>query len=447
MSVKVRFAPSPTGRLHVGNVRAALLNWLFARQRGGQFLLRIDDTDTARSRDEYVAAIKEDLSWLGIDWDEEVRQSDRFDRYKAAAERLKSAGRLYPCYETAEELEIKRRMQRARGLPPVYDRAALKLSDEARARYEAEGRRPHWRFKLDTQARVAWRDLIRGEQEVDMASLSDPVLVRADGSFLYMLPSTVDDIDFAVTHVIRGEDHIANSGQQIQIFRALGAEPPKMAHYPLFRAKEGAAFSKRTGTGSVQALREEAGLEPQTIVSFVARLGTADPIEPFADPQQPLIESFDFSRFSKSAVTFDPGELDRLNAKIVHQLPWEQVKDRVELEHADQAFWEAVRPNIERLEEAAEWRRIVAGPIAPEIAGEDRDYCRRAADALPGTVGADVWKRWTDALKTETGRKGKALFLPLRKALTGQPHGPEMAALLPLIEVETARRRLRGETA
>ena len=446
MSVNVRFAPSPTGLLHVGNLRAALINWLFAKKQGGRFLLRIDDTDTARAREDYVAAIKEDLGWLGLDWDAEARQSERFARYGAAVEALKAAGRLYPCYETEDELAIKRRMQRARGLPPVYDRSAFKLSDAERARLEAEGRKPHWRFMLETEKRLVWPDLIRGEQSVDPASLSDPVLLRADGSYLYMLPSTVDDIDFSITHIIRGEDHVTNSGVQMQIFAALGAAPPEMAHYPLISAKDGGKFSKRAGSGTIRALREEAGLEPQAITSFLARIGTSDPVETVFS-RSDLIAGFDLARFSKSAVTFDEGELDRLNAKILHRLPYAQVKDRPELAGVDGAEWEAIRPNIAHLRDVADWHGVIAGPITPVIDEDDAEFLREAAEALPARLDGESWKAWTGALKAGTGRKGKALFLPLRKALTGREAGPEMAALLPLIGAERARRRLRGEAA
>jgi len=447
MSVTVRFAPSPTGLLHLGNARTALVNWLFARKQGGHFLLRIDDTDRARASEEYVAAIREDLAWLGLDWDQEARQSARFERYDAALERLKAAGRLYPCYETEDELEIKRAMLRARGLPPIYDRAALKLSEEEKARLEnEEGRRPHWRFKLETGERLAWRDGIRGEQSVDPASLSDPVLLRADGSYLYMLPSTVDDIDFAISHVLRGEDHVTNSGVQMQIFRALGAEPPAMAHYPLLGAKDEAKFSKRAGSGSLRALREEAGLEPEAITSFLARIGTADPVEPITSLEA-LIEGFDLDRFSKAGVTFEPGELDRLNAKILHKLPYERVKDRPELAGITTPMWEALKPNIAHLRELADWRAVIEGPVAPAIAAEDAEFVHAAAEALPDALTDESWRDWTQTLKERTGRKGKALFLPLRKALTGREAGPEMAALLPLIGAERARRRLRGETA
>jgi len=446
MSVKVRFAPSPTGLLHVGNARAALINWLFARRRGGTFVLRIDDTDASRSEEAYVDAIRRDLRWLGLDWDEEARQSARLDRYTAAAARLEAAGRLYPCYETAEELDIKRRMQRARGLPPVYDRAALKLTDDDRAALEAEGKRPHWRFLLERDSHPAWEDMIRGRQAVDPASLSDPVLIRADGTFLYMLPSTVDDIELGITHVIRGEDHVTNSGEQIQIFEALGATPPAMAHYPLISAKSGEKFSKRAGSGTLEALREEAGLEPEAIAAFLARIGSADPVEPVTDIRE-LVEGFDIGRYSKSAAKFDPGELDHLNARILHAMPFDRVRSRPGMDGVSEELWRAVRGNLEHLREVADWRRVVEGPVTPLIEETDAAFLKEAADSLPAMLDDTAWARWTAELKTASGRKGKALFMPLRKALTGRAAGPEMAALLPLIGADRARARLRGETA
>ena len=446
MSVKVRFAPSPTGLLHVGNARAALINWLFARRHGGAFLLRIDDTDASRSEERYVDAIRRDLRWLGLDWDAEARQSARLDRYRAAAERLRSAGRLYPCYETAEELEIKRRMQRARGLPPVYDRAALSLTDDAKAALEAEGRQPHWRFLLDRDSHPAWDDMIRGHQTVDPASLSDPVLIRADGTFLYMLPSTVDDIELDITHIIRGEDHVTNSGEQIQIFQALDATPPTMAHYPLIASTSGEKFSKRAGSGTLAALRDEAGLEPEAITAFLARIGSADPIEPVTDPQA-LIDGFDIGHYSKSAAKFDPGELDHLNARILHNLRFDRVRDRPGMAGVPEQLWLAVRGNLAHLREVADWRRVVEGPVAPLIDDDDAAFLKDAADSLPAPLDDTAWTDWTTALKTTSGRKGKALFMPLRKALTGRDTGPEMAALLPLIGADRARARLRGETA
>ncbi|GER06518.1 glutamate--tRNA ligase 1 [Iodidimonas muriae] len=446
MSVNVRFAPSPTGLLHVGNVRAALLNWLFARQQGGQFLLRFDDTDAERSRDDYIEAIRHDLRWLGLDWDQEARQSQRLERYHASAEHLKEQGRLYPCYETAEELSIKRRLQLGRGLPPVYDRAALKLTQADREKLEAEGKKPHWRFKLDTDQRVEWTDLIRGPQSIDPASLSDPVLIRADGTFLYMLPSTVDDMDFSISHVVRGEDHVTNSGQQIQIFEALGGTAPLFAHYPLLKGKGGDKFSKRAGSGSIAALRDEAGLEPQAIISFIARLGSSDPIEPFVDVA-PLRDGFEFSKFSKSSAIFDEDELDQVNAKILHQLSYQDVKDRALLADLREDFWLAVRGNLEHFNDVARWRKVVLGPLDPVIMDDDCAFLAEAAELLPQTLAGDSWKAWTSAIKQATGRKGKALFLPLRQALTGEDHGPEMATLLPLIGRARAQARLKGERA
>ncbi|GAK32269.1 glutamate--tRNA ligase 1 [Iodidimonas nitroreducens] len=446
MTVNVRFAPSPTGLLHVGNVRAALLNWLFARQQNGHFLLRFDDTDAERSQQIYIDAIREDLRWLGLNWDHEARQSERLSQYQAAADKLREMGRLYPCYETPEELGLKRRLQLGRGLPPVYDRAALLLGDADRARFEAEGKKPHWRFKLDTTKRVEWHDLIRGPQSIDPASLSDPVLIRADGSFLYMLPSTVDDIDFAISHVVRGEDHVTNSGEQIQIFEALGKKPPLFAHYPLLKAKGGGKFSKRAGSGSIRALRDEMGLEADAINSFIARLGSADSIEPFIG-LEPLIAAFDFSRFSRSSAIFDEDELDQINARILHQLPFDRVAMRPELDGLGEDFWQAVRNNLVHWKDIRQWVRVVRGPLSPLIDAEDRSFLAEAAELLPPALDDESWKSWTTALKNSTGRKGKALFLPLRLALTAKDHGPEMAALLPMIGAVSAQKRLRGEGA
>ncbi|MBB4210568.1 glutamyl-tRNA synthetase [Rhodothalassium salexigens DSM 2132] len=446
-SIRARFAPSPTGYLHVGNARAAVLNWLFCRQAGGDFILRIDDTDLERSKPEYTAAIERDLTWLGIDWGRQEYQSQRFDRYGEAVERLKAAGRLYPCYETGEELEVKRKIQRAQGKPPVYDRAALALSADDIARLEAEGRRPHWRFKLDRSQPVRFDDLIRGPQEIDPNSVSDPILIRADGSYLYTLPSVVDDIEFAITHIMRGEDHVTNSGVQVQIFEALGAQAPAFAHFSLLTAKEGQAFSKRAGgTGSLAGLRD-AGIEPMALMSFLARLGSADPIEPFIDPDE-LARTFDFARFGKAPAKVDLDELDTLNHKVVRRLPFAAVRHRPELAGVDAELFAAAQPNLDTLADLAEWRAIVDGPVTPEIAPEDADYLAEAAGMLPpAPLDGDSWGAWTKALKDASGRKGKQLFMPLRKALTGQGHGPDMGALLPLIGRDKALARLAGETA
>ena len=442
MSVKVRFAPSPTGKLHVGNVRAALWNWLFARREGGRFVLRIDDTDQERSTKAYEDGIKADLDWLGLDYDETFRQSARFDRYDEAAARLKEAGLLYPCYESAEELDRKRKLQRARGLPPVYDRAALSLTAEEIAQHEAEGRKPHWRFKLSRSPAV-WNDLIRGETTVDTASVSDPVLIRADGVYLYTLPSCVDDIDSAITHIMRGEDHVTNTGVQIELFKALGGAPPQFAHHSLLVGADGEGLSKRLGSLSIEAMREE-GLEPAAVTSLLARLGTADPVVPETDLKA-LAQSFDFDRLGRAPARFDPAELEALNGKLLHETSYARVRDRLEPLGVNEALWAAVRGNLTKLADAGRWAEIVGGPIDPVI--EDKALTDAAAALVPDALDAESWGAFTGALKEKTGAKGKKLFMPLRLALTGESRGPEMAALFPLIGPEKARARLRGERA
>ncbi|APL95625.1 glutamate--tRNA ligase [Sphingobium indicum] len=442
MTVITRFAPSPTGNLHVGNIRAALHNWLWARKSGGRFLLRLDDTDLERSRPEYAQAIKADLRWLGLHWDGEEKQSDRFALYEERFEALKASGHVYPAYETAQELDLRRKILLGRGLPPVYDRAALSLTPDQIAAYKAEGRQPHWRFKLDHGQPIGWTDLIRGEQRFDPKLLSDPVIRRADGSWLYMLPSVIDDIAMGVTHVLRGEDHVSNTATQIQMFAALGASLPAFAHEALLTGSEG-KLSKRLGSLGVAHFRE-IGLEPAAIASLLARLGSSMPVEPFAD-MQPLIDSFDFAHFGRAPARFDEAELATLNQKIVHLLPYAAVADRLP-QDMDEVAWDAIRPNLETVSDAADWWRIVTGPIdAPVPAEEDRDFLALAHDILTETAfdGA-VWRTLTEALKAETGRKGKALFLPLRRALTGMDHGPDMGQMLPLIGRDEALSRLKS---
>ncbi len=434
----VRFAPSPTGLLHVGNIRAALFNWLFARRQGGSFILRLDDTDRARSRPEFEEAIERDLKWLGLDWDRKERQSDRLARYDAARDRLVASGRLYPCYETPEELEFKRKRLLSQGRPPVYDRAALKLDEAARRQLEGEGRRPHWRFKLAAEE-VRWDDLVRGPQHVDEASQSDPVLVRADGSYLYSFTSVVDDIDLAITHVIRGEDHVTNSGAQIQMFRALDAPAPVLAHLPLLVDAAGGGLSKRTGALSMGELRER-GVEPLAIMALLARLGTADPVEPVTS-LQPLIDAIDFARVGRAAARFSEEELAHLSARTLHAMPYDLMRARLPT-GVTEALWLAVRGNLASLDDVKTWIAVVQGPIAPEI--EDADFLAEAATSLPAEPWDEMtWKTWTAGL----GRKGRALFHPLRLALTGRDKGPEMARLLPLIGRDKAAARLRGEAA
>jgi len=433
-----RFAPSPTGRLHVGNIRTALHNWMLAKKSGGKFVLRIDDTDAARSKEEYVDAIRADLVWLGIEADSEERQSQRLDRYDAAFEKLKQAGRVYPAYETAQELELKRKVQLGRGLPPIYDRGALELKEEERAAKEAEGIAPHWRFKLDHDEALAWDDGVRGASKFDPKLLSDPVIRRADGSWLYMLPSTVDDIDMGITHVLRGEDHVSNTAVQIQMFTAMGAAAPEFAHEALLVGKEG-KLSKRLGSLGCDAFRER-GIEPEALIAMLARLGTSLPVEPISD-RSALLSTFHLSTFGRAPAKFDDAELDRINTAIVHAMPFEAVRHRLP-EGIDQAGWRAVQPNIGTIGEVADWWRLVTGPIDRiEFGAEDRTYLAQAAAMLAWSD--DPWHCLTNALKDATGRKGKALFLPPRQALTGMDHGPDMGELLPLIGEAEVRARLQ----
>lgn len=439
MTVTTRFAPSPTGTLHVGNVRTALHNWLLARQQGGRFLLRIDDTDLERSREEHVGAIKADLTWLGLNWDGEERQSARFDLYEREFARLVAAGRVYRCYETAQELDLKRKVLLGRGLPPIYDRAALALSEADHAARAAAGEAPHWRFLLNRESPIEWHDQIRGAQHFDPAKMSDPVVRRGDGSWLYLLPSVIDDVAMGITHVLRGEDHVSNTAAQIQMFEALDAAPPSFAHEALLTGTEG-KLSKRLGSMGMAELRE-AGIEPEALVALLARLGTSDPVEPIAD-RDALTQSFNLAHFGRAPARFDEAELHRLNAQIVHRLPFARVSHLLPA-GMGHAAWEAIKPNLEHIGEAGEWWQVVTGPIAPpDLAEEDRAYLREAARVLRGGV-AD-WQGLTSALKESTGRKGKALFLPLRLALTGREHGPDMAAMLTLIGHEAALARLEA---
>ncbi len=445
MTPVVRFAPSPTGRIHIGNLRPALINWLFARRDNGTFILRFDDTDTERSKEEYVEGIREDLGWLGLDWDKEVRQSDRFDRYDAVVKSLKKAGRLYPCYETPDELERRRKRQLARGLPPVYDRAALKLTDEEREKLHAEGRRPHWRFLLEERT-VAWHDLIRGDQTIEASSLSDPVLVREDGTYLYTLPSVVDDAEFGVTHVIRGEDHVANTGVQIQLFEAIDATPPRFAHHNLLVGADGQALSKRLGSLSIRSFRE-AGLEPLAVLSHSATIGTAHAVAPYKSLTE-LAGLFDFAKLSRAPARFDFEELKALNAKHLQDLSYEQAASRLETEgiSGGAAFWDAVRPNLTVFDDVKIWWSVISGPVTPVV--ESPELLAAASELLPPEPwGPESWTTWTNAVKEATGAKGKALFHPLRLALTGRSGGPELKQLFPLIGKSRASARLSGETA
>ena len=440
MTIITRFAPSPTGKLHVGNIRTAVHNWLWAEKNGGRFLLRLDDTDAARSTEDYAQGIRNDLAWLGLTPDGEVRQSDRVARYDEVFDQLVAAGRIYPCYETAHELDLKRKVLLSRGLPPVYDRAALKLTDGDRAALEAKGEQPHWRFRLDHDHMIEWTDLVRGPSHLDPKLTSDPVIRRADGSWLYMLPSVIDDVDMAITHVVRGEDHVTNSGIQTQMFEALGAPVPVFAHTALITSVDG-PLSKRLGSAGMDALRE-AGVEPLAVLALLARIGTSEPVEPVSDAQ-PLLERFDFAHFGRAPARFDPAELQQLNARIIHHMGYDAIRERLPQGMTEEG-WSVIRPNVSTIAEAADWWHVVEGPVAAEIASEDRPYLATAVAVLENlTFDQGVWQALTAMLKEATGRKGKALFLPLRLALTGRDHGPEMAALLPLIGRDKALERLR----
>lgn len=433
MTVVTRFAPSPTGILHVGNVRTALHNWLWARQHGGRFLLRIDDTDLERSKEDYVDAIRTDLAWLGFDIDGEARQSARFALYEAEFDKLKAAGRVYACYDTPEELDIRRKILLSRGLPPVYER---KPADAP----APKGVAPHWRFRLDHDVPIEWTDLVRGVQYFEPKTMSDPVVRRADGSWLYLLPSVIDDIAMGITHVVRGEDHVSNTATQIQMFAALGAAPPAFAHEALLVGTEG-KLSKRLGSLGMAAFRDT-GIEPIALAALLARLGTSDPVEPVTS-LEPLIEGIDFARFGRAPARFDEGELALLNQKILHHTGHAAVASRLPAAITE-ARWHAIRPNLLTVAEAAEWVAVFDGPFtAPPADAADRAVLTAAAAAAPGLDwSADPWHALTAAVKEATGAKGRALFLPLRRALTGRDHGPDMAELLPLIAKDQVLARL-----
>jgi glutamyl-tRNA synthetase len=439
--MRVRFAPSPTGFLHVGNARIAIANALFAKKHGAAFLLRLDDTDVARSRAEYEQAIEQDLRWLGIEWDESFRQSARVALYEAAADRLRAAGRLYPCFESEEELRFKREQRLRRGLAPVYDRAMLKMTADQRAQAEAGGKRPYWRFKL-SDATIEWTDLVLSRRSVKLPAVSDPVLIRADGTFLYSFTSVVDDLDSGVTHIIRGEDHVTNTGVQLDIFSALGANPSRFsfAHLPLLVDADGGKLSKRLEGLSLRSLRQD-GMEALALTAYLARLGTADAPQPL--PIAELATSFDPSRISRSPARFDMRQLLALNRRVLHTAPYETVRDRLPAA-ATPEFWNAVRGNLDLLSEARHWWSVIAGDLVPPVLAGEAAFFHDALETLPPEPWtADTWSLWTQDLKDRTGRRGRALFQPLRLALTGEEHGPELATLLPLIGRSRAQSRLR----
>lgn len=450
MTSRLRFAPSPTGLMHIGNARQAVINALYAGALGGEFWLRLDDTDTARSKEEYAQAIRDDLDWLGLVRAGEVRQSDRLALYEKAFDDLRAAGRVYPCYETPEELELKRKRLLAAGKPPVYDRSALALDDAARADLEAQGRTAHWRFKLD-HAEIRFTDAVRGEVMFHGENLSDPVIRRADGSFLYLLPSAVDDVEMGITHVVRGEDHVTNTAIQIQMMEALGAKAiPTFAHMALLTDAQGGGLSKRLGSLSLSEMRA-AGTEPMAVVSLLAALGSSEAVEPVAD-MVTLVARFDIGHFSRAAAKFDPQDLARLNTALVHALPEAEAVARLAAmglgadDGARAAFWSAVHANLATMEEARDWWAICfddALPCCDATSAEDQAFLSLAATHLPPEPwDTETWSSWTGSLKQASGRKGKALFMPLRKALTGREKGPELNGLLPLMGRERVLARI-----
>ncbi len=443
--VRVRFAPSPTGLLHVGNLRVALANYLFARRHGGTFILRFDDTDTARGRAEYADGIVQDLRWAGLAWNESFAQSERLARYTAAAEKLKAAGLLYPCFESEEELRAKREQALRRHAAPIYDRAMVRLTPEQRAAAEANGKTPYWRFKLSGRT-IEWTDLVLGHRQVKLTAVSDPVLIRADGSFLYTFTSVVDDLETSISHIIRGEDHITNSGVQVDLMVALGAAADGIAfaHLPLLTEADGGKLSKRLDALSLRSLARD-GVEPVALTSYLARLGTADDPAPMSLAE--LAALFDFSRFSPSAARFDIGQVLALNRRVLHAAAFAEVRERLPA-GATEAFWHAVRGNLDLLSEARGWWDVIAGTIVPPVVEGEAEFLRQAEQALPAEPWDEaVWRHWTEALKETTGRRGRALFHPLRLALTGEERGPELAALLPLMGRARAAERLRMAAA
>ncbi len=438
-NIKVRFAPSPTGFMHIGNTRTALFNWLLSAKLGGRFMLRIDDTDAQRSKKEYEDAIRDALVWLGLEWSEEARQSARVERYNEVTEKLKADGRIYACYETPEELEFMRKRLLNKGLPPIYDRQALNLTREQIAKYEAEGRRPHYRFKL-LDGDIVWHDLVRGECRYSEKNLSDPVVIREDGSFLYHLPSVIDDADFGITHIVRGEDHVTNTAAQIQMFEAVGGKIPAFAHLPLLTGKEG-KLSKRLGSLGVRELRAD-GVEPMAISSFLAKLGTSDPVEPFYSLKD-LAATLDFAKIGRAQPKFDEEELKHFNSRLIHAMPYAMVKERFSV---TEEFWNAVRGNLDKLSDIKMWSDICFAELSPVM--EDAELTNMAAELLP----AEPWNEetfgaWLNEVKTQSGKKGRELFHPLRKALTALENGPELKILLPFIGRERAYKRLKGEKA
>ncbi|GAA5252774.1 glutamate--tRNA ligase [Candidatus Rickettsia kedanie] len=441
--VITRFAPSPTGMLHVGNIRAALLNWLYAKKHNGQFILRFDDTDLERNKQKYKDAIEEDLKFLNLHWDQTFNQLSRLSRYDEIKNLLLDKKRLYACYETPEELELKRKFQLSKGLPPMYDRASLNLTEEQTQKYIAQGRKPHYRFLVNHEP-ISWHDMIKGEVQYDGKALSDPIVIRADGSMTYMLCSVIDDIDYDITHIIRGADHVSNTAIQIQMFEALNTTPTTFGHLSLIINKD-EKISKRVGGFEIATLRKEIGIEAMAIASFFSLLGSSAQILPYKSMEK-LANQFEISSFSKSPTIYQPEDLERLNHKLLISLDFDEVKDHlkeIDAEYIDENFWLLIRPNLQKLRDVKDWWEICHQTPNVASLNLDQEYLKQAAELLPqGEITQDSWSIWTKEITNITGRKGKELFLPLRFALTGRASGPEIAGVLPLISREEIVKRL-----
>ena len=445
MTINLRFAPSPTGDLHLGNLRTALINWLLAKKLNGNFMLRIDDTDTARSEERFVHSIINDLGWLGIVHDKLVRQSERLDRYQAKIEQLKNIGKLYPCFETKEELERKKKLPIASGRPPIYDRQSLNLSTKEKEKYSREGRKPYWRLLLEEKT-VSWKDLIKGEIDIDLKNTSDPVLVRQDGTPLFTLTSVVDDIELQISHVVRGDDHISNTAAQILLTEYLGGSNVSYAHHSLLTTKSGEAFSKREKSLGLDSCRKQ-GIEAMTINSFLAKISTSDAISCFYN-MEGLIKDFDISKISESPAKFNIIDLQRLNVKLIQGLDYHDAKNRFDEMNikVTKELWLAIKNNIISLAEAEIWLSIISKHVVPII--KDKKITELASSLLPDEPwNENTWDTWISKIKEKTSVRGKDLMFPIRLAITGREGGPEMKKLLPLLKKELVKKRLDGITA
>ncbi|MCY4261405.1 MAG: glutamate--tRNA ligase [Rhodobacteraceae bacterium] len=433
--IRTRFAPSPTGLLHVGNIRTALFNYLVARQAGGTFILRFDDTDRARSRQEFIDAIRHDLEWLGLVWDEEVRQSDRLDRYADRAVTLRANGLLYECFESSDELDLKRKLQRQQGKPPIYDRAALRLTDSERTtlRQNTAG---YWRFHLDG-SEITWTDGIQGPVTIGTANVSDPVLVRADGQYLYTFASVVDDIDMQITDIVRGADHLTNSAVQIPLIQALGSQPPRFTHHSLLVGPGGAPLAKRDNSLSIATLREQ-GIEPLVILSRLASLGTADGVR-IVHTLDALVDSFNVTAFNANSTTYSAGDLPGLNSDYLRNLDYAAIASHIHAlgvpDRIAPQFWSTLRSNISNRSDLDSWWAILRDGVAPDIPREDQEFVTHALTLLPPPPYSEsTWQTWTAAAGKSGGRSKSALYRPLRLALTGRETGPSMRDLMPLMQ-------------